>query len=286
MVVLIVIGVGIGLFLNTIIDKRLKNEIIVKPNFESNDYLYSVIEEIQANIRAKDTLFFKNIGIDLKDISSFSISVQPIDNNELDIEKRKENNKYLETLQNYKDNDFVIDVVKSEILKKSVLTYRIIFSHKKHKKGEEIASQLMKYINSNPYFNELKEVYFKNAKTRIIKNQLLIDQIDGLVQSYSIKLSQDRLTNQNSTLVIEGEKGLDITGLLALKSRLIKEIEKKEIELSEQQEPIKIISFGKTQMIATQFFSNGVVIIPATFLFFFCLLGVFSYLNRKSKELL
>lgn len=283
---LIVVGVVIGFLLNLIVDKKLKTEVIVKPNFESKDYLYDVVEEIQANILTKDTLFFRALGIDVNGMRDFEISIEPIENIELDQEKVKEDNKYLEILQNYKDNDFVLEVIRSEILKKTVLTHRITFSHKNPLKGEEYVGKLISYINANPYFKNLKEVYLNNAQDRISKNTQLLKQIDDLVSGYSDQLSKgmEAPTGQG-ILLFDKEKGLDITSLLALKNRLIKEIEDKRVELVEEKEPISIINFGKTQVVKTQFLNKSLTMVPLILLGAFFLWSLITYLDRKSSEL-
>ena len=56
---LIIIGVAIGFMLNNLMTKKYKTEVIVKPNFNSKEYLYDVIDEIQAKLVAKDSNFFK-----------------------------------------------------------------------------------------------------------------------------------------------------------------------------------------------------------------------------------
>ena len=63
---LAVIGLAIGFSLNLVISKKLKTEVIVKPNLESKSYLYDVVDEIEANIKAKEPVFFRNIGIDIE----------------------------------------------------------------------------------------------------------------------------------------------------------------------------------------------------------------------------
>ena len=59
-VILFVIGVGLGIYL----DKQTKvydHEIVVSPNFGSNDYLYAKIELIKSKINEADTVFLKKI---------------------------------------------------------------------------------------------------------------------------------------------------------------------------------------------------------------------------------
>ncbi len=287
LVALIAIGIAIALLLTTFVDKKLKTEVIVKPNFASKDYLYDVIDEIQANIRSKDTLFFNDIGIDISGMRGFEVSIEPIENKEIDKEKTKQNNEYLEILQNYKDNDFVLEAIRSEVLKKAVLTHRITFSHKNPEKGEEYVTKLMRYINDNPYFTEIKRVSTENAESRIAENTELIGQIDELVANYAKQLAADnRTVGREGMVLFDEEKEVDVTALLALKNRLIKEIEEKRMEVSEQKEAINIINFGKAQVVKKQFLNKSLFMVPAILLGMFFAWSLLVYLNRKSQELI
>ncbi len=60
-VILSVVGLLLGYGLNQIIVKKQKIEVIVKPNLESKNYLYDVVDEIGSNIKAKDTVFFSKL---------------------------------------------------------------------------------------------------------------------------------------------------------------------------------------------------------------------------------
>lgn len=283
---LIVIGVGIGFLLATLVDKRLKTEVIVKPNFESKDYLYDVVKEIQANIADKDTLFFKELGIDVNGLRGFEISIEPIEDVELDNEKLKENTLYLEMLQNYKDNDFVIDVVRAEILKKSGLTHRITFLHKNPVKGEEYVRKMMDYINANPYFDELKKVYAENTQFRINSNKELVKQIDDLVANYTKQISENvNATSSQGMVLLDKEKALDVPNILTLKNALLKQTEQKQIEAVEEKEAISIINFGKTQVVQKQFLNRSLLMVPLLLVLAFFTWSLLAYLNRKAMEI-
>ncbi|MFH6603073.1 hypothetical protein ACEZ3G_06265 [Maribacter algicola] len=284
---LIFLGLVIGFLLNIFVDKKLKSEVIVMPNFESKDYLYDVVEEIQANFISNDTLFFRNMGIDVNELRGFEISIQPVENEELDAEKLKESNDYLEILQTLKEDDFVFDVIKSEILKKTVLTHRITFYHKNPNKGEEYVSKIMDYINANPYFTELRKVSEKNAKARIEKNTELIEQIDDLVAGFNKQMasSEASLRGQEGVVLFDKERSLDLPGLLKLKNELVKEIEEKQLDLIEQKEAIGIINFGKTQVVKKQFLNKSLVWLPAILVGLFFAWSFLVFLNRKAKAL-
>lgn len=285
LIALIFIGAAIGFLLNTLVEDKLQTEVIVKPNFESKDYLYAVVEELQSNILTKDSIFFNNVDIDVNALKNFKLEIEPIEENlEIDKDMVEENNKYLEVLQNYKDNDFVLDVIKSEILKKSVVTHRLTFTHKNPVKGEEYVGKILAYINSNPYFKEIQQVNSQNAKARIDKNLGLIKQIDILVSNFSdgLKGTKDQ---PSQGMLIESENGTDISSLLSLKSHLTKEIERKQIELAEQSEAVSVLNLGRTHVVKKPFFNKNIVLIPTLLIGVFFLVSLIAYLNRKSIEI-
>ena len=72
---LAILGVAISFGLNQIISEKLKTEVIVRPNFDSKDYLYDVVAELTANIKAKNANFFTSIGIEMEDLEGFEIEI-------------------------------------------------------------------------------------------------------------------------------------------------------------------------------------------------------------------
>jgi hypothetical protein len=281
--IIILLGLAIGFGLNLIVTKRLKTEVIVKPNLESKNYLYDVVDEIQANIKAADTAFFGEIGIDIEDVRGLRISVEPVE------EKGEETNidddiKYLELLEKFRGDDLIGDVVRTEILNKSTLNHRITFYYKKAATGKAIAGKLLDYINSNEYFNELVAIYRNNAQDRILQDQSLVVQIDGLVENYSDKLTSRELRGEGRILLDEQEQ-LDIPGLLNLKNSLIRDIERKKLEIQGQKEAIRVINFGKTQEVQKSFFGKSIVLVPLILIILFFLIDFYKYLNRKAREM-
>jgi hypothetical protein len=281
--ILIFIGLAIGYGLKFLISDKLKTEVIVKPNFDSKDYLYNVVEEIDANLKSKDTTFFRELGIVVSELKSLAITIEPIEEENED-ENQEEDLKYLEVLQNFQGDSFISDVVKTEILKKSGLNHRITFFYQNALAGREATRRLMEYINSNPYFNDLKQVYNLNALAKIERNEALIKQIDMLVDGYTNNLSQGNRIDQG-TVVLENEKTLEIPGLLSLKNALIKEIERKRVEIAEQQNTVSIINFGKNQKVKVPIYSQGILLIPFILVVLFLLVFFLQYLNKKSNEL-
>jgi len=282
LLVLITVGVGIGFGLTQIISKKLKTEVIVKPQLESKNYLYDVVSEIQANIEAKDTTFFNSIGVDFTNYNGLEITINRVsgdDSSESDI-------KYLELLQSFEDTEAIADIVRAELQNKSSFNHRITFYYKNAEHGRNFSEKVMAYINTNEYFDGLITIYRANAESRIKQNKDLLAQVDEIIVNYSKKMAQGESFSGNDRIVLDNQETVNITGLLSFKNSLIKDIETKNLELEERTEPVKVINFGKPQQVQKAFFGKNIVLIPAVFLAVFFLISFLKFLNKKAKALL
>ncbi len=277
-----VAGLVIGIGLNTIVSKKLKTEVIVKPNLDSRDYLYDVIEEINANIKAKNASFFQPMGIDVENMEGFEVTVSPIDKQ--NIKNTKEDIQYLQALEKFKNDSYILDAVKNEVSTKSSWTQRISFYYKNSEVGNIYARRLMEYINSNDYYKELANIYVENARQRIVTDENLVRQIDELVSNYSQKLTQGNISSENR-IVLDAEESLDITGMLNLKNILIKDIENQKVEIQNHKEAIRVISFGQSQEVQKSFFGKSPVLIPLVLLTILFIIDLLKYFNRRAQEL-
>ena len=283
---LIILGVVVSLGLNQLISKKLKTEVIVKPNFESKDYLYDVVDELTANIKAENENFFKSIGIELADLKEFDIEIEPIAEDEKEDSEIVTNQmRYLEALSNFKDQTYVADIIKSELSEKSVIDHKISFIYVNELTGPGITQKLLKLINSNEYLEGLRIISEKNATTRIENNTKLVSQIDELVANYSKSLTAANSGPGTGTLYFEKENALNVPSLLSLKNTLMKEIEEKNLELKQQSNIISIINFGHTQVVKKPFFSNRMFSIPMVLVLGFLLFIFIRYVDRKASEI-
>ncbi|MEM9001254.1 MAG: hypothetical protein AAGB24_13400 [Bacteroidota bacterium] len=279
---LIIFGVLLGWGLNQIIEKKIKTEVIVKPNLESKDFLYNTVDEINANIKAKDINFFNQLGIHIASFKGLEITVEPLG---VKSYNSKENFEYLELLEKFQNAGFVSDVLRAEILKNSPVNHKITFYYKNLEEGNQFCEKIAGYINSNNYFKQLVDTYRQNAFDRIEKNEILIEQIDVLINSYSKSLQQDKTGLTSGQILLENEEQLDITGLFQLKNKLIEDIEQKKLEIKRRENPITIINFGKPQEVEASFFGQTIVLIPLILVALFFLFSFVKYLNKKSAAL-
>ena len=279
---LVILGGAIGFGLNQIISKKLKTEVIVKPQMESKNYLYDVIDEIQANIKAKDTAFFTSIGVDVSIFDGLEVSIAPMNENKVSSESEM---KYLELLQSFENTEAIADIVRAELQNKSSFNHRITFYYKDVEVGQKFAKGIMQYINTNEYFDSLIAVYRENATSRISENTQLLKQVDEIITSYTTKMAEKDEMVGNDRIVLDNQETVNITGLFELKNRLIQDIESKKMELEQRTEPIKIINFGKPQQVQKAFFGKNIVLIPLVFVGFFLSFSFLRFLNRKALYL-
>jgi hypothetical protein len=277
-----VLGVVIGLLLDTYIAKKQKLEVIVKPNMESKDYLYDVVAEVESNLRAKNHTFFNNLGVDIDNFDDFGIQIEPV------TEKKKiedEDLEFLKLLEGFESSGIVSDVIRAEIVNRSSLNHRITFFYGPSGQGVKFAGAVMDYINSNPFFNELMEITRANNKIRIEKNENLLKQVDDLIEAYTSNLSDSSSKASDGRLVLETEDNLDVTGLLGLKSSLIRDIENTRLRLIEQEQAVRVINFGRGKEMVHLLFGENGFRIPILFVAVYLIISMLLFFHRKSKEM-
>lgn len=277
---LVIVGGGIGYGLSKIITEKLKTDVIVKPQMDSKNYLYDVINEIQANLKAKDTAFFKSIGVDNIRFEDIEISINKVNSDGGD----ESDSQYLELLQSFENTEAISDIVRAELQNKSSFNHIITFLYKDAVQGQQFANRVMNYINGNDYFQGLITVYRTNATSRIDENKELLKQVDEIISNYAKSMGESNTSTNKERIVLDNKETVNITGLFELKNSLIEDIERKKIELEDRTEVIKVINFGRSQPIQKSFFSKAIVIIPFGLVGLFFLFSFFKFLNKKALE--
>jgi len=200
--ILFIIGAGLGFYL----DKTTKvydHQIIVTPNFGSTDYLYAKVGLLDAKIRENDTAFLKSIGIkDAKKIAE--IKIEPI----LDVYKFIDNNpENFELIKLMAEDGDINKIIKDEVTSKNYPYHKISFTTTSITDSIKTVNPLMTFFNDSDYFKKLQKVYLKNLERRLISNDSVIGQIDGVLNEFSksnstVGSKSDRLIyyNENTQL--------------------------------------------------------------------------------------
>ncbi len=279
---LVVLGGLCGYLLNQFSEESQQLDVIVTPNLDTKNYLYDAVAEVQAEIKAKDTAFFRTMDVEVEDLEGFDLEINPMRSQSS--EALQADDKILDLLKDFDNSEAITDILRQELKDKAVKEHRLTFYFKEPSAGKETAQKIVSYINSNPYYNKLIETYRLNALERIQQNDTLVEQIDRLVKNYTNKIGRDQQSSEGR-LVLENQESLDVPSLFELKNQLIRDTETKKLDLDMKKNAITIVSFGNPYIVPKSLFKKNIILFPLIFLGAFFLLAFIRFLNRKSKEM-
>lgn len=274
---LVVIGFGVGLFLDKT-QKQFNNEIIVKPNFESVDYLYSKIDLIQSKIQTNDTAFFKAIGI-ANSPRITNITIEPI----IDVFKFVNNNEQnLEVLKLITANSDLKSIVNEKTTVKNYPFYSIVFTTNGILKDEKTANALLNYINTSSYYSRIQKIQLTNIAQRIKENNQLVAQIDAVLN----KFSNTQTGYQKSDKLVYYNENTQLNDIIKTKDGLLRENANLKLELITSDKIVKensvVINVLKKEAIEGKL----KFILPILFVALFVFFVLAKSFYKKQKALL
>lgn len=274
---LFIAGIVIGSYLDKT-NKAYDNQIIVTPNFESTDFLYSRIDLLQSKIQEKDTLFLKSIGIqDPKLISK--IEVKPI----VDVYKfiNKNNEQNFELLKLMAEDGDIKKIVEEKITSKNYESHIITFRTKKKTSLKKTVEPILRFINDNDYYSKMRSQEINNIQVKIKENEIIIAQINGFLNSFSNNVNG---SSKSDKLVYYNEN-TQLNDVINTKSRLIAEQGDLRSNLVGYDKIVKdnniTINIENTKLI------NGKlkIILPIFLIFIFVFIHFFiSFYKRQSEK--
>lgn len=276
LVVLLIVGVGIGLFL----DKTLKtydHQIIVIPNFGSTDYLYSKVNLLSSKIKEDDTLFLKRIGIN-EPKKILKIEIKPI----VDIYKFVENKeRNFDMLKLLAEDGDLKKIVEDNLTSKNYSYHLISYTSKDISSIEKTLNPLMAYFNESDYYNAVQKEYLNNIQIKMKANDTIIAQIDGVLNQFSNTVG----SNQKSDNLVYYNENTQLNEVIKTKDVLINEQGLHRLELINLNKIVKEISF--TLNIKNIKSVNGKLkfILPLLFIALFLIGHFFRAFYRKQSLL-
>lgn len=220
---LTLIGGGLGFYLDNATE-QFSHEIVVIPNFESTDYLYSKIDLIESKIKERDTVFFKSIGI-LSPNNIVKIEIEPIIDIYSFINKSRPITDNAQSSQNFElvkllseDGD-IKKVVTDKITSKNYANHKISIKTKDKISNKNTLEPLLKYLNTNDYFNNIKDTKLNSINIKIAENQGIISQINGLINQFSSAINSP----QKSDKLVYYNENTQLNDVLKNKENLISE---------------------------------------------------------------
>lgn len=274
--ILICFGFGLGWFMDSN-RKSYKNEIIVKPNFESVDYLYSKIDLLQSKIIAGDTVFLKNVVGISKPKEINSIKIKPISDAFKLVEDKEQNFDLIKLMAEDGDiNKVLVDNVTS----KNYTLHTITFISNDLTEEKNIVDPILKYLNTSVYFKDIQKIAYKNMEQEIAQNDTIISQIDNVLKGFSNTVKD----NSKSEKLVYYNENTQLNDIIKTKQYLVIEQGKNKIKLASFDKTIKDIS--STLNLKDTNFVNGKLkfTLPILFVLSFALIYLFKAFYKKQSQ--
>ncbi|MDH0673360.1 hypothetical protein N5D03_02240 [Empedobacter sp. GD03861] len=212
-ILLAALGFIVAYYINPIL-KTYESKVIVSPNYGSVDYLYNEIELINSKISDKDTTFLNKIGI-TPNINK--IEVKPIINI---YQFAGENESNFDLLKLFAEDGDINKVADDDKTSKNYKTHQIILTSKKSSIQTSNIDKLLKFLNKNEYYNQVRLIRIDNEKQRLGINDGTIKQIDAVFS----KVENSTKSEASKNLVYVNDNN-QLNDLLITKRELIKENE-------------------------------------------------------------
>lgn len=269
---LFILGTGLGFYMDKTI-KEYDHQVIVTPNFNSTDYLYSKINLINSKIKERDTVFLKKIGIKKpKRISK--IEVEPI----VDVYRFVgDNERNFEMLKLMAEDGDLKKIVEDNLTSKNYQFHLISYVTEEVSTEEEILNPLLGYLNESEFYKKVQKEYVNNINIKIKENDSIISQIDGILNQFSKAVG----SNQKSDKLVYYNENTQLNEVIKTKEALINEQGSKRLELITSDKIVKENSY--TLNIENRKALNGKkkLILPFLFVGLFLLFGAFRAFYRR-----
>lgn len=267
--VLLILGLAYGYYLDVSATKIYKNEGIVIPNFGSVDYLYGTIDELNTRIKRKDTVFLKNIlGNNYKALRKVDIEAVA-DVNHI-VTSRDQIDIYRVLYQNKDFEEFASNAA----INKNFKYHRINFTIKGEGISQQVIKDILDYWNNNEHFKDYEKIYVKNTELEIAERQKMITQVDSIINSLGVNR-----VHEGAGINISNNGNMHL--LLTEKSNLLEQLREAEIKLSDYSSPIKLVYMDYEVEIKglPSIIKYPIILIGLFSLFFFL-----RYLYRQARE--
>ena len=236
---LVVIGLVLGYYLDSKVKKEFKTEVVVVPNFESVDLLYTEVENFKTNLKTNSQ---KNTY--LKEI--LNLEIKPIENINNVLQER-ENLEIFKVLS--ESGQDLSKILTNDQIKKSYKYHLITINTSSDKNTQQIINFLLNTINNKSYYLNRSKLAIANQQEAKVQTEKTINQINQILEN----LGSGSLSGVGKDLSINNYDQL--SNVIELKNYYIKELSKINTRLIEYQSAIYPIDISFNNKITKKIFA-------------------------------
>jgi len=262
-------------------DKKLKsydNQIMVMPNFESTDYLYSKVALLNSKIKEGDTVFLKSI-VGVKNPKKIGlIEINPI----TDVYKFiKDKDINFEMIKLMAEDGDIKKIIQENTTSKNYPFHLITFSTSEVTSFDKTVNPILNYLNQSDYYAKIQKEYLNNVRIKMIENDSIITQINGFLNSFSNTVN----ASQKSDKLVYYNENSQLNDVIKTKDQLVYEQGLHRLELVNLDRIIKDSSVTINSKNTTGLNGKMKFIIPLFFILVLVLLKIFrkAYQKQLSK---
>ncbi|SHE59675.1 hypothetical protein SAMN05444278_10385 [Psychroflexus salarius] len=274
-IALIVVGGGLGYYLDKENSANLKSTITLQAIYNSKDFLYESIEELNWDILNRPEVASKKLNLDMDLIKNISFELKPITNIKSITE---EESVYLEYLSEQ-------DAINKEEINKAIVSNTILHSliiyHNEGININELYQQIEKKYLVNTKLKQIHQIAISNKKNSIEAYETNIRQIDTILGNYSKKL----LNNSQATSFYNSENNLNVAALLEEKKQLLDGINNLKLDIEREEGYIIPLNDAKTSQIDKSPTDHKKILLPLLLIVLFFGLKLLIFLNKKANQL-
>ncbi|MFY8069263.1 MAG: hypothetical protein ACOVMG_04125 [Flavobacterium sp.] len=272
---LFVIGLVLGYFLDK--SSSYTQDILVIPNFGSNEYLYKKIDFLNSRIIENDTAFFNSIGVSNAEIIG-KIEIKAVNGVFQFVNQGGETKQNFELIKLMAEEGNIQEIVKSDLASKNYYLHNITFKTSEKINQKDVIKPILDYLQDNDFYKIQQKIYQKNIDNKILFNDSLTIQIDNLLLNLS--------NNKGGNVSFSEEKG--ISELINKKDQLITETQALNIQKHQFEEIIKVQNISINNINSKGLNNKMKVFLPFLFIIVYLIFHNFMLLYRKqiarSKE--
>lgn len=260
---LLIVGIALGMYVDSTKSSRLRHELIVVPNFGSIDYLNQKVKDYD-RLKLNKNLISLNAGNEV-----YKLKIEPI----------YDAYNYVLTDPVHLDafkvlSDRGIDIEKyskSKLASKNYKYHLLTVYTDGLGKTDLTIDKIIEELNKDTYFNQRKEIEKRNTLAKRLEIAKSIEHVNGLFQ---------RLGSENKVNDITMNAYPELADLLTAKEGLLKQLNAVDVQLIEQDKVVYVAT--KFMNIPVSPFLPYFITLP---LFFILIYITIAYLNSKIKRL-